>query len=177
MSLVAAAFLAGGLASLASCTSDVILGGSFAEAGSPDGDDGAASPELVDICEPCSTSKGCPTTARCVQIAGNLTFCATACPKGNECASDETCTALPPGPTSDAVRACVPSSGACTPAKPPQNESATPERCGVLSGPTTAAECRSCDVENLGCQPNGCYGGWWCNTTTDRCERPPAICP
>jgi hypothetical protein len=26
------------------------------------------------------------------------------------------------------------------------------------------------------CQPNGCYGGYLCDTTTDKCK-PPGSCP
>lgn len=47
--------------------------------------------------------------------------------------------------------------------------------CGPLVAPSVSATCRSCSGQS--CQPNGCYGGYWCNTTTNRCEAPPTGCP
>jgi hypothetical protein len=39
------------------------------------------------------------------------------------------------------------------------------------------AGCTSCKTSNKPCQANGCYGGWWCNTATNRCRKPPTVCP
>jgi hypothetical protein len=45
------------------------------------------------------------------------------------------------------------------------------DTCGTLVGPSKAAGCASCGANP--CQTNGCYGGWWCNTATSRCQAPP----
>jgi len=175
--LLAAASIAAALtafSSFAACSTDVNLGGG-ADAGGflldPTLED------LGDICEPCSTSATCPANAICVQIAGTLTFCATACPNGNECDTDETCQPLAPGPGALPIAACAPKAGVCAPAAPPASEAAPLEHCGTLESPTTVAACRSCDKDDKDCQANGCYGGWWCNTVSSRCRKPPATCP
>jgi hypothetical protein len=31
-------------------------------------------------------------------------------------------------------------------------------------------------VGKAGCQTNGCYGGWWCNLGTSKCQAPPSNC-
>jgi hypothetical protein len=38
---------------------------------------------------------------------------------------------------------------------------------------TASCSCSS----SSGCAANGCYGGWWCDTTTNRCHSPPSGCP
>lgn len=165
---------ASALSAFAACGTDVNLGGQDDAGGfllDPTLED------IGDICEPCTTAVTCPSSAVCVQIAGNLTFCATSCPKGTECDVDEVCTALPPGAGAAPVPACAPKAGACAPAQGPVSESAPIEHCGTLESPTTAAACRSCDRRDRDCQPNGCYGGWWCNTASNRCRRPPTSCP
>ncbi|MDB5219998.1 MAG: hypothetical protein JWO86_7925 [Myxococcaceae bacterium] len=177
--LLVSASIAGSAAVLsvfaaAACGTDVNLGG---------GDDAAPAvadvtfEEVVDVCEPCSSSQTCTTAASCVQIAGNLRFCATSCPVGNECEPDEICQSMATGAGDPPALACAPLAGACTPAAPPKSDSATLEHCGNLEGPTVVASCKSCDHDDNDCQKNGCYGGWWCNTTSAKCQRPPATCP
>jgi hypothetical protein len=169
-----AALALGACSAFMGCSTDVNLGGT-ADAGPPD-----ATPsidEFGDLCEPCITAQTCPLAATCVEIAGSNTFCATSCPRGTECDSDDTCQLVSIGNGGELVRACVPKSGSCAPAKPPASESAPLERCGNLEGPNIVAHCTSCDKDDTFCQANGCYGGWWCNTTTKRCQKPPAACP
>lgn len=163
------------LSAFAACGTDVNLGGGA--------DTGAflldpTLEDLGDICEPCTTSATCPATAVCVQIAGTLTFCATACPNGTGCDADEICQPLAMGPGGPQTNACAPKAGVCAPAAPPVSEAAAPlDHCGTLESPTTVAACRSCDKDDKDCQANGCYGGWWCNTVSNRCRKPPATCP
>jgi hypothetical protein len=45
--------------------------------------------------------------------------------------------------------------------------------CGALAGPSLGACCHSCTVGVGDCQGNGCYGGWFCNTQSCRCQAPP----
>jgi hypothetical protein len=169
--VVVSVFLTG----VAACGTDVNLGG---------GADGATSPvdagvegEMADICEPCSSLQACANGASCVQVAGNLTFCATICPAGNECEPDEICQPMVMHAGGPQTQACAPKVGACAPATPPRSESGVVEHCGTLEGPNTAAACKSCDVDDKDCQKNGCYGGWWCNTKSNKCQKPPEACP
>jgi hypothetical protein len=176
LSLVGAAVAAAltSLCAFSACGTDVNLGGT-----------GDASTLLLDptledlgeICEPCTTSATCPTKAVCVQIAGDLTFCANACPNGTECDTDEVCQPLAPGNGAAPIAACAPKAGVCTPAKGPVSEGGPSDHCGTLESPTTVAGCKSCDKDDKDCQRNGCYGGWWCNTATNRCRKPPTTCP
>jgi hypothetical protein len=156
------------------CGTDVNLGGT-ADAGALDAAPGPE--ELADLCEPCATALACPVAASCVQIAGTHSFCATACPRGTECDVDDVCQLLVRTPDGERVRACVPKAGACAPAKAPASDSAPVVQCGTLNGPTITSACKSCDKDDKDCQKNGCYGGWWCNTTTNRCRKPPVSCP
>jgi hypothetical protein len=50
-------------------------------------------------------------------------------------------------------------------------------QCGALVGPTVPAACRACNLDASDCQPNGCYGGYWCNTSDSDCRAPPQTCP
>lgn len=156
------------------CSTDVNLGGT-PDAGASDLV--PSSEEFGDLCEPCLSSLTCPVDAVCVQIAGNNKFCATSCPRGTECDIDDVCHLASLGVGGDTVRACVPKTGACATAKPPESDSSPIEHCGNLDGPSITAACKSCDRDDKDCQRNGCYGGWWCNDTTNRCQKPPASCP
>lgn len=44
--------------------------------------------------------------------------------------------------------------------------------CDGFAGPATQADCHAC--AGAECQPNGCYGGWYCELASLRCvEKPP----
>jgi hypothetical protein len=43
--------------------------------------------------------------------------------------------------------------------------------CGSLAGPTVTAGCHCSSSKS--CAANGCYGGWWCNTATNKCQAAP----
>lgn len=47
------------------------------------------------------------------------------------------------------------------------------EICGSVVGPDVMAPCTSCSKLGKPCQTNGCYGGWWCNGQTMKCQAPP----
>jgi hypothetical protein len=52
-------------------------------------------------------------------------------------------------------------------------------QCGTLVSPSASSCCHSCTVGVGDCQPNGCYGGWWCdvaNQTSCSCKKPPQSC-
>ncbi len=154
----------------------------FADGGGG-GADGTATGDgpNASACPPCTTDKDCNDGA-CAQFQGD-SFCAPACPKGNECASDRTCLSET-SVSGNQVSVCVPNGNVCGPSVGPKSDgglppgcdagSAPPSTCGTLVGPNTSAGCSSCSGSN--CQPNGCYGGWWCDTSTNKCHAPPSNC-
>lgn len=163
------------------CGRDVDIGGApddDAGSGTDAADaqrDDAEAPPLAE-CDPCLAAVECGEFATCAPVGGSDGFCVALCPKGNECDTDDACRTTPTVAGTQAV-ACVPKSDACAPAPPPTaQDGATLEQCGVLVGPTIEGSCRSCEKTSPSCQRNGCYGGWWCNTNTRRCERPPTTC-
>ena len=128
--------------------------------------------DLSADCEPCARTLDCHATSACAQYAGNA-YCATLCPKGTECDATESCTVVT-NTSGASVQACLPSSGKCPTAPPPPGpDGSVPTRCGADNGPTIPSACHSCKAGVGTCQANGCYGGWWCNTTTNDCVRPP----
>lgn len=171
--VTATALAAGALASPA-CGAAIDLGGT-SDAAALDATGDVSRPEGAAPCDPCASPDDCNAKATCAQIAdGGDTFCATACPTGGGCGSDETCGSSSLS-TGDVAKVCVPKSGACATAVGPSSPDGAPvERCGDLVGPSVTASCRACHQK---CQPNGCYSGWWCNVETRRCQRPPKRCP
>ncbi len=121
-------------------------------------------------CHACVIGADCPG-AVCAQLGGD-SYCVRTCPGASGCATDETCT-----PVTDVAgaqaSACVPRSDVCGAAAMPDAGVAM-QTCGTLVGPDAAAGCTSCS--GAACQANGCYGGWWCNTATNRCQSPPSGC-
>jgi hypothetical protein len=49
------------------------------------------------------------------------------------------------------------------------------EHCGDLVGPDVTSTCRACDASADACQPNGCYGGYWCDPDERDCRTPPNL--
>ncbi len=123
-------------------------------------------------CPQCVTDQDCATGGLCSQL-GSDSYCAPPCPNGNECAADRTCV---PVSKVDGQQAsvCVPAGQVCSPSNGGGGAPPT-DTCGPLVGPTVAAGCSSCKAGST-CQANGCYGGWWCNTTTNKCQSPPTNC-
>ena len=155
----------------------------FADGGGPGSGDGGGLGDgpSASACPPCTTDKSC-NGGVCAQFQGD-TFCAPACPSGS-CASGRTCV---PETTAagNQVSVCVPNGNVCGQNVGPQTDggpppgcdagsSAPPSTCGTLVAPSTKASCSSCSASN--CQPNGCYGGWWCDTSTSKCHAPPSSC-
>lgn len=55
-------------------------------------------------------------------------------------------------------------------------DSVTPNRaCADYVSPTTLAPCRGCPAGHV-CQPNGCWGTYWCDVPVLRCVIPPTGC-
>ena len=46
--------------------------------------------------------------------------------------------------------------------------------CSGYAGPTTQSVCHACTSGN--CQPNGCFGGYYCDLVTEHCVPTPDGC-
>jgi hypothetical protein len=143
-------------------------GGSNGASPSNAGGDASASA----TCPPCVTDQDC-SGGVCAQL-GSDSFCAPTCPSGNECAAGRQCQPVS-SITGDQVNACVSSTGDCAATATDVDSGAAPSTCPGLASPTMTAPCTSCKSKP-GCQTNGCYGGWWCNVATSRCQSPPTSC-
>ena len=140
---------------VAACAND---GGSTTEAGA---------------CVPCVSDNDC-NGAVCAQLGGD-SYCAAPCPNGNECTSDQQCMTVS-SITGDALSVCVQTASTTCGPNTTDDAGAPPTSCPGLADPSTTATCTSCTQYNQPCQANGCYGGWWCNTQTNKCQQPPATC-
>jgi len=158
--------------------------------GSPGGSSGGSSDGGGGACTPCLSDKDCGG-GYCVQVASD-SYCAASCAGGASCSADEACTALSTSAGQE-VSACVPRGGVCgigsgsgsggssssggtTGSSSGTGSSGGGSTCGTLVGPNTSAGCSSCSGGSSTCQPNGCYGGWWCDTATNKCQSPPSNC-
>ncbi|MGH7329958.1 MAG: hypothetical protein ACREJX_16555, partial [Polyangiaceae bacterium] len=145
-----------------------------------DGGTTGANPE----CPVCVTDQDCQSGQICAQFGSDI-FCAPSCPNGNECSSDRTCN-LETSANGDQVSVCTPNDNSCGAPQAddnsdagcggPADDAGDPNQCGTLIGPSESAGCSSC-TGTTNCQANGCYGGWWCDTSTNRCQAPPTNCP
>jgi len=127
-------------------------------------------------CPPCLSDTDCQNGWICSQF-GSDSYCAEPCPNGNECDSTHTCQAVTTA-SGDEESVCIPNGNACgATQQPPSNDAGPPPNtCPGLASPTTMASCSSCSQTSKTCQPNGCYGGWWCNTMSDKCQAAPTNC-
>ena len=133
-------------------------------------------------CSACVNDKDCGSSA-CAQFAGD-SYCAPPCGDNKACAPDRTCTSVV---ASDGrqVDVCVPVTDVCGGVPPggdggadatSSSSTGSPGMCGVLGGPDVTACCTSCKASTptKACQKNGCYGGWYCNTDSCKCQSPPS---
>lgn len=149
-------------------------GSSRQDATLPDADSGTSAGTDAGTCIACVTDKDCHGGV-CAQIGGD-SFCASVCTTGNECGGGASCKEVVTVFGAQ-INACVPASN-CGPEEPVTDAGLPPsDICGSLYGPKEPAKCHSCGQNP--CQPNGCYGGWWCNTATNICQSPPTppSCP
>ena len=179
-----------GLALPVGCAGGSGFGG-FADSGSngdapgtsAESDAGASGSLTGGQCQACTTDRDCSGRS-CAQFQGD-TFCALPCPNGDECGAGTTCTSES-SYAGEQESVCVPNGSLCGTAtgphpvaRPPVTCDAGPATtCGSLVAPTESAVCTSCtkSTSTKTCQPNGCYGGWWCDTATKSCQAPPANC-
>ncbi len=143
-------------------------------------------------CQACLSDTDCPSGGDCAQFGGDI-YCAPPCGAGGACSSDRACATLTTA-AGDQVDVCVPRGDVCgttpgadagTPASdtgttttPPPSDAGsggTPTTCNGLVAPSVSSTCY-CSPSTHTCQPNGCYGGWWCNPTTSKCQSAPTNC-
>jgi hypothetical protein len=180
---VALAMLAcGGV--LAACSTNVDLGGT---AGTNDGGPPVSDSGMPDVsapqdagtpgaqCAPCVRSSDCASGV-CAKFADYL-FCTDACSTAVPCATDQTCSTLG-SPTGAVVNGCLPNETKCAPNNGPVGPDGAPlEHCGNdLDGPGVTSTCEACGTDADDCQPNGCYGGYWCDSDKKECVTPPTTC-
>jgi predicted phosphodiesterase len=123
-------------------------------------------------CKSCIQDSDCNPGSVCGQFAGD-SFCAKACPTGNECSADTACMPVS-GADGTQSSACIPRSDVCGASVGPPSaggDGAAASSCGSLAGPSVSAAC-AC-AKGHACAANGCYGGWYCNSGTNRCQAPP----
>ena len=137
-------------------------------------------------CPPCVSTTDCKGGV-CAQFGGDI-YCAPPCNAPTDCSSDRACTAVTDYAGTQ-VKVCVPRGDVCgasptdsgTP--PPVDsggvDTGDPEHCGSLVGPDVSSTCTSCTPGTGDCQKNGCFGGWWCDTKTNKCHSAPdpTTCP
>ena len=167
-------FVAVGMALVACAQSDQVSSSGTKSSGSGGNAD----------CITCVTSSDCASGSQCVQIAGD-TYCAPTCSDAASCKFGHACTPVSAADGTQ-VSACVAQTNTCaddgdggassaSTTSASTSASGGAEVCGSLQGPDVAACCKSC-TPGKNCQANGCYGGWWCNADTCKCQSPPANC-
>jgi hypothetical protein len=150
-------------------------------------------------CSNCRTSTECGLSGVCVQIAAD-DVCADPCGSDGGCDPNAVCVQTTAFDGAD-ILTCVPNTGSCgalsgcgsCAAGTTCNfvtghcdaltsdagfESVDGGRCGPLVSASVSACCHACTVGVGDCQPNGCYGGWWCDTAISPCwcRKPPEAC-
>jgi hypothetical protein len=156
-------------ASVAGIALSIVLVGCSGK-GSFQGDagDGTGDGSTSADCPPCVSDTDCSNGAVCSQVGGD-NYCTPACPNGNECASDRSCVSVMTS-SGQQANVCAMTSGMCA----ATTNDAGSQNCGPLVPPDTKSSC-ACSSGKT-CTANGCYGGWWCNTQTNKCQAPPQDC-
>ncbi len=155
--IVLVSALAVSLIAGASCIRSVDLGGSVAGR-----------------CAPCEADDACGTSGVCARLGGG-SYCAALCPTGGECGDAGACSTLSTTSLAE-VNACVPGGSGCDTAPNDAEADAPSVSCAGLAPPGVFAPCNACGFQSNGCQANGCYNGWFCETARRYCEPPPASC-
>lgn len=163
-------------------------GGGDLGTGPGPGNDGAVQDDAsgadvpsASACPPCVTASDCAGGSQCAQFGSDI-YCAPSCTTAKDCSADRDCLTVPSA-TGDQVNVCVPRGDVCGASVGPMPDAGTGDAttatdagssttCGTLVSPDTKAACK-CDPTLHTCQPNGCYGGWWCDTATLKCHAAP----
>lgn len=126
-------------------------------------------------CVSCVTDTDCNGAGSCAQLQDS--FCAAHCSTSSDCPSGDTCMSVTTV-AGQQVQGCVnTASSVCGPNQVQQQDSGPPPNsCPGYAAPSQTAPCTSCTQGSSGCQMNGCFGGWWCNLNTNKCNSPPSGC-
>jgi len=138
-------------------------------------------------CPPCMSPSDCSNGQICAQLGADSS-CAPAC-SNNQCPAGQACE-ITTDTSGNQVSVCVVPGSLCSDVMPTtttttsatngvttsvtSSTSTGNEMCGSYVGPDISAMCHSCS--GASCQVNGCYGGWWCDTATNKCHAPPTNC-
>ena len=167
--------IARGTAKLALATAAAFaLLGACSQNGLQDGDAGGPDATSGGSCAPCVIDSDCPSGSVCAQLGGD-SYCAATCAQQSDCQDGETCMSVVTI-SGDQAQTCVQTASAtCGPN--PTDDAGTTGSCPGFADPSTSAGCTSCTTQTRpDCQANGCYGGWYCNTQTNKCQAPPTNC-
>jgi hypothetical protein len=125
---------------------------------------------------PCLMAMDCSGAELCAQLSGGNTLCTAPCTKSSDCSISELCyagTSYSGAP----INVCVNETGACSPSGTdggPGSDAGPGSTCAGYAAPDTPAGC-SCASGHT-CGANNCYGGYFCNLTTNKCAAPPTGC-
>ncbi len=127
-------------------------------------------------CQACVIDSDCPSGSVCSQLGGD-SYCAVSCTSQSDCQSAEQCMPVSTV-TGDQAQVCVQTSSTTCGlnASQPSADAGVANNCPGLADPSTKAGCTSCTSMQQNCQTNGCYGGWYCNEQTLKCQAPPTNC-
>ncbi|HEY1956383.1 MAG TPA: metallophosphoesterase [Polyangiaceae bacterium] len=150
------------------------LVGACADNGLQNGGDGGLDATSPGSCTACVIDTDCPSGNVCAQLGGD-SYCAATCAVQTDCIDGEQCLSVSTI-SGDQAQVCVQTaSTTCGPN--PQDDGGPSGACPGFADPTTQAGCTSCTPQSRpDCQTNGCYGGWYCNTQTNKCQAPPHNC-
>jgi len=153
----------------------------------------------VPACTVCLSNADCGGGV-CAQIQGE-SFCVSSCTGGEgpgSCPSGTTCS-IETSSNGSQVSVCAPtatcaggvtsgassagtgttsgaSTGVATGGSSPPACVPSSSNCDGYADPSTPSTCNSCKSSSSSCQPNGCYGGWYCDVTTSKCHAAPTGC-
>ncbi len=128
----------------------------------------------------CSTNADCASTESCLLAVADDGSQAHICvPNNGTCGAGGCGTCIEGGVCDPIIGACVTGGtggggtssgtggGASTGTGGGDPNAGT---CGNYDLPDTASCCTSCTPGSSTCQTNGCYGAWWCDSSTCRCH-------
>ena len=129
-------------------------------------------------CASCVSDDECATGWFCAQFQGS-SFCARDCATAT-CTSGHACV-VAPSTAGDQLKVCVPIVNPCGGSSQASDAGPTDTgspgdinglTCGSLVGPDLTSCCKCAAGKT--CATNGCYGGWFCNAASCKCNAAPA---
>jgi hypothetical protein len=159
--------------------------------------DASSGQDASGACTTCAGGSDCQGGEACAQFGGD-SFCVPSCANGACGGQGDLCVLLSTAEGAQ-VDVCVPTLPVCgdpnqqpgsghdagghtpdaeSPSADAQSvvDSGSTGNCGSLIPPSSPGSCNSCANGAHTCSANGCYGGWWCNSDTSRCQAPPTSC-